>query len=145
MTPLLAILSTVDCAVFKTSEAFLSFSSTALTVADNGAVTDITTALVDYDHEATWGNSRNHNNSLGLNVTWDVNDDLTISYEVEKSNAQYLDDANADVEQKSTGVQLAYNLGGMTLAIARNSHDNPSYSSTAADIDQTLIAVTMAF
>ena len=78
-------------------------------------------------------------------IAYAVNDDLTISYEVEKSNAQYLDDANADVEQKSTGVQLAYNLGGMTLAIARNSHDNPSYSSTAADLDQTLIAVTMAF
>jgi hypothetical protein len=27
----------------------------------------------------------------------------------------------------------------------RNSHDNPSYSSTAPDEDQTLIAVTMAF
>ena len=78
-------------------------------------------------------------------IAYAVNDDLTISYEVEKSNAQYLDDANADVEQKSTGVQLAYNLGGMTLAIARNSHDNPSYSSTAASLDQTLIAVTMAF
>ena len=78
-------------------------------------------------------------------IAYAVNDDLTISYEVEKSNAQYLDDANADVEQKSTGIQVAYNLGGMTLAIARNSHDNPSYSSTAADLDQTLIAVTMAF
>ena len=78
-------------------------------------------------------------------IAYAVNDDLTISYEVEKSEANYLADATAAVEQKSTGIQLAYNLGGMTLAIARNSHDNPSYSSTAADIDQTLIAVTMAF
>jgi len=78
-------------------------------------------------------------------IAYAVNDDLTISYEVEKSEANYLADATAAVEQKSTGVQLAYNLGGMTLAIARNSHDNPSYSSTAADLDQTLIAVTMAF
>jgi len=78
-------------------------------------------------------------------IAYAVNDDLTISYEVEKSEANYLADTTAAVEQKSTGVQLAYNLGGMTLAIARNSHDNPSYSATAADIDQTLIAVTMAF
>ena len=78
-------------------------------------------------------------------IAYAVNDDLTISYEVEKSEANYLADATAAVEQKSSGVQLAYNLGGMTLAIARNSHDNPSYSSTAADLDQTLIAVTMAF
>ena len=78
-------------------------------------------------------------------IAYAVNDDLTISYEVEKSEANYLSDTTAAVEQKSTGVQLAYNLGGMTLAIARNSHDNPSYSSTAASLDQTLIAVTMAF
>ena len=78
-------------------------------------------------------------------IAYAVNDDLTISYEVEKSEANYVLDSTAAVEQKSTGVQLAYNMGGMTLAIARNSHDNPSYSTTNADLDQTLIAVTMAF
>jgi len=78
-------------------------------------------------------------------IAYAMNDDLTISYEVEKSEANYVLDTAAAVEQKSTGIQLAYNMGGMTLAIARNSHDNPSYSTTAADIDQTLIAVTMAF
>jgi len=74
-----------------------------------------------------------------------VNDDLTISYEVEKSEVNYQLDTEAAVEQKSTGVQIAYNMGGMTLAIARNSHDNPGYSTTAADEDQTLFALTMAF
>ena len=78
-------------------------------------------------------------------ISYAINDDISVSYEVEKSQKNFLDDAQADVEQKSTGYQLAYNLGGMTLAIARNSHDNPSYSSTADSIDQTLIAVTMAF
>ena len=78
-------------------------------------------------------------------IAYAVNDDLTISYEREESKAQYLDDANADVTQKSTGIQLAYNMGGMTLAVSKNSHVNPSYSETATDIDQTLIAVTMAF
>ena len=74
-----------------------------------------------------------------------INDDLSVSYEVEKSTAVTVSSTDADVEQKSTGIQLAYNMGGMTLALVRNSHDNPSYSSTAADEDQTLIAVTMAF
>jgi len=86
-----------------------------------------------------------HYDQTNQSIAYAVNDDLTISYESEKSEANYLADATASVEQKSTGVQLAYNMGGMTLAIARNSHDNPSYSSTAADLDQTLIAVTMAF
>ena len=78
-------------------------------------------------------------------IAYAINDDLSISYEVEKSEANYLDDSTASVEQKSTGLQIAYNMGGMTLAVARNSHDNPAYSSTAPDEDQTLIAVTMAF
>ena len=98
----------------------------------NGGGATNTTDVEDYDQS-------------NQSIAYAVNDDLTISYEVEKSEANYVLDTTAAVEQKSTGVQLAYNLGGMTLAIARNSHDNPSYSSTAADIDQTLFAVTMAF
>ena len=75
-----------------------------------------------------------------------INDELTISYEVEKSEVNYQKDSEAAVEQKSTGVQLAYNLGGMTLAIARNSHDNNAYSTAVTgDQDQTLFALTMAF
>jgi len=80
-----------------------------------------------------------------MSIAYAINDDLSISYEVEKSEKNFLSDATASVEQKSTGLQIAYNLGGMTLALARNSHDNPSYSSTAPDEDQTLIAITMAF
>ena len=101
-------------------------------------------------NDANGGGSTNatdveHYEASNQSIAYAVNDDLSISYEVEKSEANYLADGTAAVEQKSTGIQLAYNLGGMTLAIARNSHDNPSYSTTAADIDQTLIAVTMAF
>ena len=80
-----------------------------------------------------------------MSVAYAINDDLSVSYEVEKSTAVTGSDTDADVEQKSTGIQLAYNMGGMTLALVRNSHDNPSYSATAADEDQTLIAVTLAF
>ena len=80
------------------------WNSTALTVADNGAVTDITTALVDYDHEATWGNSRNHNNSLGLNVTWDVNDDLTMQFDMHQSTAELTGPSIDNVMTFSTGV-----------------------------------------
>jgi hypothetical protein len=79
-------------------------------------------------------------------IAYAVNDDLSLSYEVEKSTRNFIDDlATADVEQKSTGIQLAYNMGGMTLAIARNDHENPGYSTTADDSQQTLFAVTMAF
>ena len=80
-----------------------------------------------------------------MSIAYAVNDDLSVSYEVEKSTAVTAGITDNDVEQKSTGIQLAYNMGGMTLALVRNTHDNPGYSSTAADEDQTLIAVTMAF
>jgi len=73
-----------------------------------------------------------------------VNDNLSISYEVEKSEQNYQLDSETAVEQKSTGIQLAYNMGGMTMAISRNNHDNNGYSTTAEQ-DQTLFAFTMAF
>ena len=78
-------------------------------------------------------------------IAYSINDDLSVSYEVEKSERVGVDTATATVEQKSTGIQVAYNLGGMTVAVARNSHDNPSYDVNASDLEQTLIAVTMAF
>ena len=64
------------------------WNSTAVTVADNGAVTNITTGSSDYGHEATWGYSRNHNNSLGLNVSWDVTDNLNLQLDVHQSTAE---------------------------------------------------------
>jgi len=80
-----------------------------------------------------------------MSVAYVINDDLSVSYEKETSEVSYQEGDEADVEQKSTGYQVAYNMGGMTLALARNSHDNVGYSTTAPDRDQTLFAVTMAF
>jgi len=100
-------------------------------MADDAAGSDGST-VEDYDQ-------------TNYSIAYAINDDLSVSYEVEKSQANTAGDSNADVEQKSTGVQLAYNMGGMTLALVRNTHDNPGYSLTAPDEDQTLIAVTMAF
>ena len=82
---------------------------------------------------------------VNTSIAYVINDDVSISYEVEKSEANYTLDSAADVRQKSTGVQVAYNMGGMTLAIGRMSHDNAGYVETAPKEDQTLIAVTMAF
>ena len=67
---------------------------------------------------------------------------MSVSYERETSEANKLD--NTSVEQESSAVQLAYTMGGMTLAVSHASHDNNAY--VAGDnVDQTLIAVTMAF
>jgi outer membrane protein OmpU len=73
-----------------------------------------------------------------------VNDNLSVSYEREKSKANQNDDATADVEQATNSVQLAYNMGGMTIALVQSSHDNVGYVE-AADRDQTLLAISLAF
>ena len=73
-----------------------------------------------------------------------ASDDLTVSYERETSEKNFVGSGQASVEQESSSVQVAYTMGGMTLAVAHSSHDNNSYSTTDSQ-DQTLIAVTMAF
>ena len=67
-----------------------------------------------------------------------------MSYEQEKSEAVKQDNDQTSVEQKSTAVQIAYTMGGMTLALSHASHDNVGYV-TGENQDQTLLAVTMAF
>ena len=77
-------------------------------------------------------------------IAFAASDDITVSYENETSEAVKVQSGTTNVEQKSTGVQIAYTMGGMTLALAHNSHDNNGYV-TGANVDQTLLAVTMAF
>ena len=79
-----------------------------------------------------------------MSIAYAATEDLSISYEREQSEANYVLNTTADVEQESTAVQIAYSLGGATLAISHASHDNVGYSD-GANIDQTLFAVTMAF
>jgi hypothetical protein len=81
-------------------------------------------------------------------VAFNVNENLSISYEVEK-NTRYTAEtagaaqsANADIT--SRGIQAAYTVGGMTLAVAHNQHDDVGYAA-GKDATQTIFAVTMAF
>ena len=74
-----------------------------------------------------------------------VNDNLSLSYEVEKSSKIFIDDVtNVDIEQKSQSIQAAYTMGGMTVALAMARHDNNGYVENV-DATQTLLALTMAF
>jgi outer membrane protein OmpU len=75
-------------------------------------------------------------------IAFAATDDLSISYERETSEVNKLDDTT--VEQESSGVQVAYTMGGMTIAVAHTGHDNNAYV-TGDNVDQTVLAVTMAF
>ena len=75
-------------------------------------------------------------------IAFAATDDLSVSYERETSEANYVN--NTSTEQESSAVQVAYTMGGMTLAVSHASHDNNAYVS-GDNTDQTLFAVTMAF
>lgn len=77
--------------------------------------------------------------SIGINV----NDNLSISYENEKSDP-HLSKGTASYEMESTGIQAAYTMGGMTLGVAMNDHENASYTQNK-DIKDTVFTVEMAF
>ena len=75
-------------------------------------------------------------------IAFAASDDLSVSYEREASEKLLVNDTS--VEQESTAVQIAYTMGGMTIAASHGSHDSVGYTD-GDNQDQTLIAVTMAF
>ena len=76
-------------------------------------------------------------------VAYAASDDLSISYEVEKDR-ETLNNAGTSIDQESTSIQIAYTMGGMTLAVAHGSYDNVGWTD-GKEVDQMLFAVTMAF
>jgi hypothetical protein len=48
------------------------------------------------------------------------------------------------VEIESDGVQAAYTMGGMTIAVAMNDHSNARYTD-GMDVKDTVVSVAMAF
>ena len=81
----------------------------------------------------------NRKYSIGFNV----NDNLSLSYENEESTPT-LSKATATQTMESTGIQAAYTMGGMTLGVAMNDHENASYTENK-DIKDTVFSVVMAF
>ena len=73
-----------------------------------------------------------------------VNDDLSISYGVEKSEATHMLATSADVEQEVTQIAAAYTTGGLTLAVSMNDFENASYTANK-DVTATVFNITMAF
>ncbi len=76
-------------------------------------------------------------------VSMAINENLSISYN--QHNMTYKKKGgSADVEQESTGIAIAYTMGGATLAIQNNSQDN--VTGTAGTNDEiTEISLSLAF
>jgi outer membrane protein OmpU len=101
-------------------------------------------APINADSAQTSTTQVDYYDQTNYSVSYAVNDDLSISYEMEEDKRVYAHTSINNVKQESSAIQAAYTMGGMTLAISRGSYDNAGY---VADFDneQTLFAVTMAF
>ena len=79
-----------------------------------------------------------------MSIAANINDNFSISYEDEESTPTMQASATTVYPVESQGIQAAYTMGGMTLAVAMNSHDNIEYTE-ARDVNETVFSVAMAF
>jgi len=112
-------------------------------VADQTTATVINTAAL----AATVKSFENTAYSVGFAV----NDNLTVSYEVEQSDAQKRDitlanraTVDTSVELEVQTIQAAYTMGGMTVSLSMKDIENDDYVLNK-DAKETLLAVAMAF
>lgn len=79
-----------------------------------------------------------------ISIAYAVNDALSISYEKEEDERNFVKKSVKAVTQESEAYQLAYTMGGMTIAASHSKYTDVGYTA-GKDIDQNLLAVTMAF
>jgi outer membrane protein OmpU len=82
--------------------------------------------------------------NTGMSIGFAVNDQLSVSYSKEDSEANQRTSTNTTYDVGVDTIQAAYSLGGATLSVARGDYDNVSYVQDA-DRTETIIAMTFAF
>ena len=75
-----------------------------------------------------------------LGLAYAVNDDFAISYNIYESAKH--NHAAGEVEQETKSINLAYTIGGLTLAFADAKTDNAGYSEGTSDDTRTLSVKT---
>ena len=90
--------------------------------------------MSEYDTSAATGDTE----STGFGVSYQVNDDLTVSYgshEIEKDGSD---------DQESSAVGISYTMGSMSLSATMNKVDNVAHTSTS-DLQAYEAGVTFSF
>ena len=93
--------------------------STETTMYAKYAVGSFTVGVQSSEKDDTTANSDQE--SLAYGVTYAVNDDMSIGYSYHEME---FESGASLVDQKSTGIQASYTMGGMTLAGATNDVEN---------------------
>jgi len=122
----------------SSSVAFANYTmgsiTAGITVSDSANTRSATTAS---------DNNRGGRQVEAYGVSMAVNDNLSISYN--EHNMTYTKQgAGPDVEQQSTGIAIAYTMGGATLAIQNNSMDNVTGTANTND-EITEVSLSLAF
>jgi hypothetical protein len=130
-----------------------AYGSFTLGVGKNGVANNISdfatqttaTALNTATLKATVKSFENEQISLG----YKVNDQLSVSYDMESSEAQKrtkagTGDTKANVDLEINTLQAAYSMGGMTLSVSLKDIANQDYQLNK-DMKETLFVVAMAF
>jgi outer membrane protein OmpU len=98
----------------------------------------------------TLGTSTGYFEDTAYSISFNVNDNLSISYTDHEST--YDDQSNvkggteiADVTQSQDAIQVAYSMGGMTISAYQMSTSNPAWDSNATEINVTELNLGLAF
>ena len=80
-------------------------------------------------------------------ISFNINDDLSISYGNHESQSGYVDtNIKESVYTEVTSYQIAYTMGGASIRYADLEVDNAAYQTTKAyDKDARVISVSLAF
>jgi len=82
--------------------------------------------------------------NTGYSIGYAVNDAVSVSYTREDSVANQSTSTNTTYDVEMDSIQIAYNVGGATLSLARADVENASYTQDS-DLVETIIAMTFAF
>lgn len=117
----------------------------------NNISTQTTQATTDSLAEATDAAKTKHFENTAYGIGFKVNDNLSVSYGKETSDAAKRTLAAAsrtstknNVELEVDAIQAAYTMGGMTISVSMKDIENADYVLNK-DEKETLLAVSMAF
>ena len=88
----------------------------------------------------------NYYESKGAGISFNVNDNLSVSYSEYKSTKNMIGDTTADIDFETSAVDIAYSMGPLSIKIGDKSHDNFGYSTAVtSQKEHTEINISLAF
>jgi len=112
------------------------------TIGATYAVGAVTVGYQEMTEDPGTTTGTDHYDSMAYGISFNVNDNLALSfghYESERENA-----GAANVELELDSIQMSYNMGGASIKIASTDVDNASYSS-GSKADTNTVALSLAF